>query len=165
MSLGDVIHEFRISKNLSQKNLAQQIPIDPTVLSRIEKGERELPTSYDAAVAGLNWKLALAIADERTGGFISNILDDVPNLDLHPAALKDVLLKELEEAETALEGLVVAKHIDPEKRRESAERVWQEMRDVIEKAVVLQGVLEEEFGLDRKRLSQKHEMEVKRGER
>ncbi|MFH5187019.1 helix-turn-helix transcriptional regulator [Paenibacillus sp. TAB 01] len=165
MSLGEAIHEYRISNNLSQKALSEKLPIDRTVLSRIENGERELAASYDSVVAGLSWKLALAIADERTGGFISNILDDVPNLDLHPAALKDVLLKELGEAEAALEGLVVAKHIDPEKRRESAERVWQEMRDVIEKAVVLQGVLEEEFGLDRKRLAQKHEMEVKRGER
>ncbi|MFN0222136.1 helix-turn-helix domain-containing protein [Paenibacillus sp. KR2-11] len=165
MSIGQAIHDFRKDKRITQHELAQQLPLDRTLLSKVESGSRELPVSLEPVLSGLSWKIALKIADERTGGYISNILDDVPNLDLHPAALKDVLLKDLDDLEKALEGLVMAKHIDPEKRRASAERVWQELRDVIEKTVVLQGVLEEEFGIDRKRLIQKHEMEVKRGER
>lgn len=165
LSIGQAINDYRKNRDLTQQQLADQLPIDRTYLSRIEKGERELPSPYDKQLSGLSWKIALSIADERTGGFISNILDDVPNLDLHPAALKDVLLKELNEAEAALEGLVMAKHLDPEKRKQSAKRVWHEIRDVIEKAVVMQGVLEEEFDLDRKRMIQQHEMEVKQGER
>ncbi|AEI39763.1 helix-turn-helix transcriptional regulator [Paenibacillus mucilaginosus] len=165
MNIGQAIQEFRKHEQLTQAELAQRLPVDRTLISKVESGSRELPASLDPVLSGLSWKIALKIADERTGGFISNILDDLPNLDLHPAALKDVLLKDLGELEQALEGLVMAKHIDLERRRASAERVWQELRDVIEKTIVLQGVLEEEFGIDRKRMIQKHEMEVKRGER
>ncbi|WP_088832608.1 helix-turn-helix domain-containing protein [Paenibacillus tyrfis] len=165
MSIGEAIGTYRSEDKITQRELANKLNMDRSLISKIETGERSWPEAYDAKLASLDWKLALKLADERTGGFISNILDDVPNLDLHPAALKDVLLKDLDDLEHALEGLVLAKHIDPVKRRESAERVWQEIRDVMEKAAVLQGVLEEEFGLDRRRLAKKHEMEVKRGER
>ncbi|MCZ8520159.1 MULTISPECIES: helix-turn-helix domain-containing protein [Paenibacillus] len=165
MSIGQAIHDYRKSNRLTQDELAKQLPMDRTTLAKVESGSRELPPALEPVLARMCWKFALKIADERTGGFISNILDDLPNLDLHPAALKDVLLKEINELEQALGGLAMAKHIDPTKRKESAERVWQEMRDVMEKAVVLQGVLEEEFGIDRKSMIAKHEAEVKRGER
>lgn len=165
IAIGKAIQAFRREKNLTQEELANQIPIDRTTLARIENGERPLPSGFDTVVSGLSWKLALEIADERTGGYISNILEDVPNLDLHPAALKDLLLKQLAEAGTALERLSMSKHISPGKRKESAEKVWQEIRDVIETANVMQGVLEDEFGLDRKRMIQKHEMEIKKGDR
>ncbi|MEW9702860.1 helix-turn-helix domain-containing protein [Paenibacillus sp. SI8] len=162
---GEFIRNYRKFTNLSQQEFADKIHMDRTVLSKIESGNRRLPESHDSVFSSLNWRFAIAIADERTGGFISNILEDVPNLDLHPAALKDLLLRELHEACSALEGLVTAKHIDPEKRREGAERVWYEISDVIDKAMVMKGVLEEEFGLNRKSLMQKHQLEVKRGER
>ncbi|MGQ7886820.1 helix-turn-helix domain-containing protein [Paenibacillus sp. WC2504] len=165
IAIGKAIQEFRREKNLTQEELANQIPIDRTTLARIENGERPLPSGFDTVVSGLSWKIALEIANERTGGYISNILVDVPNLDLHPAALKDLLLKQLAEAGTALERLSMSKHISSEKRKESAERVWQEIRDVIETANVMQGVLEDEFGLDRKRMIQKHELEIKKGDR
>lgn len=165
IAIGQAIQAFRREKNLTQEELANRIPIDRTTLARIESGERPLPNGYDTVVSSLSWKLALEIADERTGGYISNILEDVPNLDLHPAALKDLLLKQLAEAGTALERLSMSKHISPEKRKESAEKVWQEIRDVIETANVMQGVLEDEFGLDRKRMIQKHELEIKKGDR
>ncbi|MGG1554965.1 helix-turn-helix domain-containing protein [Paenibacillus ferrarius] len=165
IAIGKAIQAFRREMNLTQEELANRIPIHRSVLARIENGERQLPSAYDTVVSGLSWKLALEIADERTGGYISNILEDVPNLDLHPAALKDVLLKQLAEAGKALERLTMAKHISPEKRKENAETVWHEMRVVIETANVMQGVLEDEFGLDRKRLIQKHELEVKKCDR
>ncbi|MFK7692888.1 helix-turn-helix domain-containing protein [Paenibacillus sp. HJGM_3] len=165
MSIGQALASYRKEKNLTQQQLAEQFPIDRTLLSRIESGEREIPAVVESKMAGMSWKFALEIAELRTGGFISYLLGDVPNLDLHPAALKDLLLKELAEAETALEGLTLAKHLDPEKRRESAVRVWQELMDVEGKSAILRGILEEEFCLDRKRLIQKHEMETKKGER
>ncbi|UKS29943.1 helix-turn-helix domain-containing protein [Paenibacillus sp. HWE-109] len=150
IAIGQAIQAFRREKNLTQEELANRIPIDRTALARIESGERPLPSGFDSVVSSLSWKLALEIADARTGGYISNILEDVPNLDLHPAALKDLLLKQLAEAGTALERLSMSKHISPEKRKESAKKVWQEIRDVIETGNVMQGVLEDEFGLERK---------------
>jgi hypothetical protein len=154
-----------MSQDAFVQQLSKDHPMDRTTLSRIENGERDLPLSFDHAISGMNWKFALKVADERTDGYISYYLDHVPNMDLHPAALKDLFLKEMSEAERVLGELVLAKHIDPEKRRESAERVWQEIRDVLEKGLVMQGVLEEEFGLDRARLIKKHEMEIRKGDR
>jgi transcriptional regulator with XRE-family HTH domain len=166
MSIGEAIISYRKKRNMTQQALADELSMDASYLSKIEQGKRDLPAGYDQIVSSrLDWRTTLELIDVRTDGFISNILRYVPNLDLHPAALKDLLQKEISELTVALEGLVTAKHIDPEKRREGAERVWFEISDVIEKAMVMKGVLEEEFGLDRKRLMQKHQMEVKRGER
>ncbi|PDO11598.1 MAG: transcriptional regulator [Candidatus Reconcilbacillus cellulovorans] len=165
MAIGDAIEAFRRESGMSQAELAKHLHFDRSMISRIENGERAWPEAHDAKLASMSWKLALKLAEERTGGYISNMLDDVPNLDLHPAALKDLLLKELRELYAVLEGTALARHVDPEKKREQAERIWMEMRDVQAVAAVLQGVIEEEFGLDRKRLIQKYDMEVKRGER
>lgn len=165
MSVGDAIAAFREETNTSQRELAHELHFHPTMISKVESGERKWPEAHDAKLAGLSWKMALILADERTGGYISNILGDRPNLDLHPAALKDCLMREMDELRVALEELIMARHLDPEKRKEQAGRLWQEIRDVEEKGSVLRGVLEDEFGLNRKELIQKHEQEVKRGER
>ncbi|NOU63153.1 XRE family transcriptional regulator [Paenibacillus sp. LMG 31461] len=166
MSIGEAIGSYKKSRNMTLEELSVELSIDPSTLSKVVRGKRQLPPSYDQVISSkLDWKTTLELIDVRTDGFISNILRHVPNLDLHPAALKDLLQKEIFELTEALEGLVTAKHIDPEKRREGAERVWYEITDVIDKAMVMKGVLEEEFGLDRKRLIQKHQLEVKRGER
>lgn len=165
MSLGVAVRQHRQSLGLSQEQYAALIPMDRSLLSRIENNERTCPPEHEARLASLSWRIALQIADDRTGGFVGNILDYLPNLDLHPAALKDSLLKEVDDLETALGALMMARHIDPAKRQESAEVVWHEMRDVMEKAAVLQGVIEEEFGLDRESLIRKHELQVKNGER
>lgn len=165
MAIGDEIGTYRREQNLSQRELAQQLNFDRSMVSKIESGERKWPEAHDAQLAGLNWRLALKVADERTGGYISFLLEDVPNLDLHPAALKEVLLIELQEATSALEELRMAKHLDPQKRKQAAECVWHELRDVIEKGLILQGVIEEVFELDSKGLIKKHELQLKRGER
>lgn len=165
MSFGQALRELRLGRNMSQSEFALLLSVDRSQLSRVENNEREATLQMRQQLSRSSWRMALMIADEETDGFISNILKDVPNLDLHPAALKDLLLKELDEAEAALEALVMAKHIDPEKRRQSAERVYLELRDVSQKVAVMQGVLEEEFGLDRKQLIKQHEAEVKRGDR
>lgn len=165
MNISETLLDYRKENNVSQREVADQLHVDRSLLSKYETGKHALPEHHDANLSRLNWKIALKIIDERSGGYISNILDEVPNLDLHPAALKDILLKELSEAETALEGLIMARHIDPQKRKESAEKVWSEIRDVIEKALVMEGVLEEEFQLDRKGLIKKHVMEIKQGKR
>ncbi|WP_077616818.1 helix-turn-helix domain-containing protein [Caenibacillus caldisaponilyticus] len=165
MNIGEKLLEYRRERNVSQREIAQELHIDRSLVSRIESGNYPLPKHHDPNIARLNWKLALTIIDERSGGYISNILDEVPTLDLHPAALKEILLKELDEAERALGELILARHIDPERRKQSAEKVWHEIRDVIEKALVMQGVLEEEFQLDSRRLRLVHEQELKRGER
>ncbi|MBO7747380.1 helix-turn-helix transcriptional regulator [Paenibacillus sp. MWE-103] len=165
MSFGQALKAYRLTKNMTQAQFASTYALDRTQLSRVENDEREATIQMRQHLSRSSWRMALTIADEETDGFISNILKDVPNLDLHPAALKDILLKELDEAESALEALIMAKHMDPEKRRKSAERVYLELRDVSQKAAVMQGVLEEEFALDRKQLIKRHEMEVKKGER
>lgn len=164
MRIGEAIREYRNERGISQREVADALFVDRSLIAKVENG---LPIAehHEPKIARLSWKLALAIIDERSGGYISNLLEEMPNLDLHPAALKDLLMKELEEAEQALGGLLLARHIDPQKRKDAAEKTWAEIRDVIQKALVMQGVLEEEFNLDRDRLIKKHDMEVKEGKR
>lgn len=165
MTVGEALAEYRIETGLSQQDIADQLHIDQAIISKVESGKRTLNESHDANVSRLNWRLALKVADERTGGYINNIMEDIPGLDLHPAALKEVLLKDLKEAISSLEELMLAKHIPIEKRQESAKKVWHDIRDVIERSLVIEGVIEEEFELDKKRLIQEHDLQLKQGER
>jgi len=151
LSIGESLLAYRTEKKLSQQEIADELHIDRSLISKLENGKEKIAEHHEPNFAKLNWRIALTIIDEKSGGYISNILDEVPNLDLHPAALKDLLLKELDEAEEALEGLILARHLDPVKRKQTAEKTWHEIRDVIENALIMQGVLEEEFGLDSKR--------------
>lgn len=164
MSIGERILDYRKSENLSQREIAESIPVDRSLVTRWEKGLDPKP-HHDVSLSRLNWKIALKIIDERSGGYISDLLDEIPNLDLHPAAIKESLEIELRELEKSLEALKMSKHIDREKRKKSAENVWMETKDVLDYAAVMLGVLEEEFGLDRQRLIKKHEMETKEGKR
>lgn len=165
MNIGEKLLEYRKERNVSQREIAQELHIDRSLVSRIETGSYTPPQHHEPNIARLNWKLALAIIDERSGGYISNVLDDVPNLDLHPAALSMVLKKDIKELQEEMEGLILAKHLDPEKQRQKAEKLWHELKDVLDVGAVMLGVLEEEFKLDSKRLRLVHEMELKRGER
>jgi transcriptional regulator with XRE-family HTH domain len=165
LSVGDVTRRFRESMNQTQEEFAATVHLDRNALGRIERNERKTAPEMDQILARKSWRIALAIMDERTGGFISNILHDMPNLDLHPAAMKEVMSKEITDLMTSLGGLVMARHRNPKKQTETAERVWHEIRDVLENGVILLGVIEEEFNLDRERLILKHEQQIKSGER
>jgi transcriptional regulator with XRE-family HTH domain len=165
MSIGDFIREYRKEKNITQGELAAQLNFERSMMSKVESGARKWPESSDAKLASINWRFTLLVADERTGGFISNLLKLVPNFDLHPSALKELLLKELKEGIQALGEIIFVRHTCQEKRKEAAEKVWFELKDVVDKGVIMMGVLEEEFGLDREGLIKKHEHQVRQGER
>jgi transcriptional regulator with XRE-family HTH domain len=165
LSVGEVTRNHRMAMNQSQEQFAAEVHLERSALSRLERDERRSTPEFDQILARKSWRIALEIMDERTGGYISNILHDMPNLDLHPAAMKEVLSKEVSELMTSLGGLVMARHRDPKKQTETAERVWHEIRDVLENGVILLGVIEEEFKLDRERLILKHEQQIKSGER
>jgi transcriptional regulator with XRE-family HTH domain len=165
MSIGDFIRQYRKEKNITQGELAAQLNFERSMMSKVESGARKWPESSDAKLASINWRFTLWLADERTGGFISNLLKLVPNFDLHPSALKELLLKELKEGIQALGEIIFVRHICQKKRKEAAEKVWFELKDVVDKGVIMMGVLEEEFGLDREALIKKHEHQVRQGER
>lgn len=165
MSVGEALKDIRKEKGWSQSYVANQIPIDRAAISRAESGSEPLSEHHDASLSRMNWKLALKIIDERSNGFVSNILKNMPNIDLHPSAVKESLQKELDELDRALEETLMAKHISYEKRKASAERLWKETKDVQSYATLMLGVLEEEFELDRDRLNKSHEQEVKSGKR
>lgn len=164
MSIGEAIREWRREYGVSQREVAEKLHVDRSLVARAENGAK-LSEAHDPSIAGLHWKLALEVIDQRTGGWISNILHECPNLDLHPAALKDLMMRELSEMEEALRSLIMARHIDREKSREQAEKTWMEIQDVLEKGAVMKGVLEEYFGLDRESLIRRHRQEVKEGKR
>lgn len=164
MAISDAIQSFLAETGMSHRELAEKLHFDRSFITKVKNGERKWPEAHDAKLARLSWKLALHLADERTGGFISNVLRLIPNMDLHPSAMKETLLRELHEAIDHLEELRMARHHDREKLREQAETVWLEIKDVIDKGLIMLGVIEEEFELDRERLIQRHKMRVKENE-
>jgi transcriptional regulator with XRE-family HTH domain len=165
LAVSDSIRETMVEKGWTHQQLADELNYERSYITKILAGNRQLPETADPKLSKWSYKMALKIAHERTDGFIPDILKLIPNMDLHPASLKEVLLKDLHEAITALEGLHTAKHISFERRTHSAEKAWHETKDVVEKAIVLLGVLEEEFGLNRERLTREHDHQVRNGER
>jgi len=164
MSISESLLDYRKSSHLSQREIAEQIHVDRTLVTKWEKGT-EPAEHHDPAISKLNWRMTLAVIDERTGGYIANILDEQPNLDLHPAALKEILMKDMQEAMDALKKVQTARHADIEKQREYIERSWHDVMDVIEIGLIIEGVFEELYGLDRDRLTRIHDMQRKKGER
>lgn len=157
MTLAMTVTQYRKARGFSQEILALRVKHHRTTLAKVESGERPCPPGLELELVRENWRFALKIADERTGGWISNLLEHCPDMDLHPAALKEMMMKELHDLKTALEGLVLAKHIDPDQNREKARQLWHEATDVIEVAAILRGVMEEHFDLDMPQLVKEHE--------
>jgi transcriptional regulator with XRE-family HTH domain len=164
MSISEAVLDYRKSSNLSQGDIAKQVNVDRTLITKAENGMK-LAEHHDAALSKVNWRITLAVLDERTGGYISNILDEQPNLDLHPSALKEILMKDMQEAMDALKKVQTAQHADIEKQRKNIERTWHEVMDVIEIGLIIEGVFEELYGLDRDKLTKTHDMQRKKGER
>jgi transcriptional regulator with XRE-family HTH domain len=164
MAISEAILDYRKSNNMPQREFAEKTHVDRTLVTKWEKG-MEPAEHHDAALSKVNWRIALTVIDERSGGYISNILDEQPNLDLHPAALSQLLEKDLKEALERLGEIQLAKHIDPKKQQEQAEKTYLDIKDVVDKGAIMQGVLEEMFELDRERLQKRYEMEVKEGRR
>lgn len=165
MAVSDSVRSVMSEKGATHQELADVLNYERSYVTKIVAGDRPWPETADSKLAKWSYKLALKLADERTGGFISNILDDLPDMDTHPAALKEQLLKDLHEAISALERFHTSKHICSDRRQKSAESVWHECLDVEQKSAVLRGVLEEEFELDRDRLNREHDHQVRNGER
>jgi transcriptional regulator with XRE-family HTH domain len=164
LSIGEAIRLFREEAGMSQREFAGKIAVDRSLIAKAENGLK-LSETHDAAISRINWRLALEIIDERTGGYVSNVLHEIPNLDLHPSALKEILIRDLQEAEQALGELLLARHLDPEQRKKQAEGVWKEITDVINRGLVMRGVLEDLFQLDKDKLAEEHRRETKEGKR
>jgi transcriptional regulator with XRE-family HTH domain len=77
MELGEIIREHRKRRNLSQSELAKLADVDPSFISRIEKGDYKL-TSVKS-LQGLSRALKIKI-EELTGAIVSNklIIKDAP---------------------------------------------------------------------------------------
>ena len=140
MPIVDAMVDWRKDEGMTQKDVADQLNIDQSYLSRIAKGERDWPEHLDSHAAKMNWRIALEIIEERTGGWIKNRFGKV---DPHPSALQLQLTKEMEEASEALEAIILRKNIDWSKRDEQLEKVQKESKDVVEVGMILNGVMQD----------------------
>jgi transcriptional regulator with XRE-family HTH domain len=142
MSIGDKIRSYRRSKDLTTREFGELIGYDYSTVSRYENGTRVWQESSDAQLAAVSWQFALALADERTHGFIIDVLKYI-NLDLHPGNVKDMAMKELEEG---LEALVEYR-ISGVYRKQTVndQKVWQELKDAAIFALIMCGVIEERY--------------------
>ncbi|SDH83606.1 hypothetical protein SAMN04489735_10752 [Aneurinibacillus thermoaerophilus] len=164
MSIADKIGQYLEEKNIPAGVLAEQLGYEKSTVIKIKNGKRRWQEENDPSLAAVDWRFAVAIAAERSGGYISNLLDLDPDIDIHPAAMKEVVLKELHDLERVLEATIVSKKDSP-KRKLEGKRLWKELKDVLDKGAVKLGVIEEVYGLDRKELLAEYEEEVRRGER
>lgn len=164
MSIGDKIREFRQAYNIPTWMMAERLGYERSTLTKIENGTRKWQEESDSALASIHWSFAVALAAERSGGYISNLLDLDPNIDIHPAAMKELVLKEIEDLQKVLEATIVSKKTAMSRQPEG-KRLWKELKDVLDKGAVKLGVIEEVYGLNREELLAEYEKEVREGKR
>ncbi|MCO7177048.1 helix-turn-helix domain-containing protein [Sporolactobacillus kofuensis] len=161
MSIGEKMLDYRLKSNLSQRQIAEQIPVDRALISKAERGLYEFPASYDANISNLDWTLALEVGEERTAGFVPNVLNDGPRFSLDPAAIKERVMKETSEL---MDFFSKVPMFGKKVKKEVGVRLWHENRDALEWLLVNQGKIEETFGLDGKRMAKEHESKNQREE-
>lgn len=137
MSILDAVLDYGKEMGVSQKDISSSLHIDPTYLSKMKSGERKWPEHLDPAASKMNWRVALQIIDERTGGWIRNRFKEV---DPHPSALKEMLIKEIREVVQALNEVVFAAK---DKSISELKNVQNELRDVLEIGAILYGSIDE----------------------
>ncbi|KIL37962.1 hypothetical protein SD70_29710 [Gordoniibacillus kamchatkensis] len=161
MGLAAIERETRRRTGLSQEKFGRLLNVSRSLVAMAEVGKRSYPEECDKKLSSLSWKKALQIADDRSNGYITNILKLFPNMDLHPAALKEILLRDLETAHKELEELQVAKHFDTEKRKAKAKQIYVNLLKVESVSAVIRGVFEDEFQLNREEIMKEFEKQIK----
>ena len=146
MSIVDSVATLQKDEGLTQKSISGDLHIDQSYLSKILKGERKWPEHLDSSASKMSWKVAIAIIDERTNGWIKNRFGEI---DPHPSAVKEKFIKEMREAFASLEEILLSDWKDREKQRENARQVQKEIKDVVEIGLILVGVIGEVFELDK----------------
>ncbi|MBN6186438.1 hypothetical protein JQN58_05480 [Aneurinibacillus sp. BA2021] len=164
MSIADKIGQYLEEKNISAGVLAEQLGYERSTIIKIKNGKRNWQEENDPALAAVDWRFAVAIAAERSGGYISNLLDLDPDFDDHPSAVKERMLKEIEDLKKILEATIVSKK-QASNRQLEGERLWMEIKDVQDIATAKLGIIEEVYELSRSELLAKYEREVREGKR
>ncbi|MBN6186352.1 hypothetical protein JQN58_05045 [Aneurinibacillus sp. BA2021] len=164
MSIADKIGQYLEEKNIPAGVLAEQLGYEKSTVIKIKNGKRKWQEENDPALAAVDWRFAVAIAAERSGGYISNLLDLDPDIDVHPSAMKEMVLKDIRELEKILEATIVSKKTAMSRQPEG-KRLWKELKDVLDKGAVKLGVIEEVYGLNREELLAEYEKEVREGKR
>ncbi|GIQ67405.1 hypothetical protein DUZ99_02260 [Xylanibacillus composti] len=133
----------------TQQEVAKHLHLSRSAIGMAATGRRKIPDECEPKLARMNWRAALQIASERSGGYIGNILDTYSNrnIDFHPASLIQWLIAEMTEAKQTLGGLVLAK-MDPQKKKAFIEEMLMELEDVSELIDGMKGTFAEEFGID-----------------
>lgn len=111
MSIGEVYHDFRTERRMTQQEFAEQINIERSSLTKIENGSRKPPAELitKAATRFDDPRMFLAAQEEITGGASVPWLD---NADLHRAATHFKTMEEAEEALAAMKATPIMKRSD-----------------------------------------------------
>ncbi|MFS1513666.1 hypothetical protein VQL36_14670 [Chengkuizengella sp. SCS-71B] len=151
--------------NMPQKEVAVRLNMSRSAVAMIDTEKRKLPEDREPIVARMSFKMAIEIANERTGGYISNLFDTYgEDVDLHSSALKERLLIEMKELYTKLEALTLSR-MNPLKKKELVTDLLMEIEDVEEVIHVMKGSYAEEFGIDLVEVSKRRKELIRNGER
>lgn len=149
---------------MTQQELANRLNVSRSMVAMVQKGERKYPKECNPVISELSYKAALEIASQETGGYISNLLSYMPDVDYHPMSLKLMVRNEFAEALQALEELLMAK-MTPEEKRRAVENALMEIEDAIDVANVMKGEVAKRFGINLQQLNRKRIEQIKIGER
>jgi transcriptional regulator with XRE-family HTH domain len=159
----DVMEKVMQEEGYSQKQFSEKMHVHSSYISKLKSRERKWNENNDANLADVDYRCALHLAEERTGGYYGDLTSLVDGFDDNPSSVKELLQKEIDELEEALDESVLAGHIRID--QEMAETLWLENKDVLDHAAVLSGVLIKNFGLNKDELVRKYKQKVREEQR
>ncbi|MMZ59973.1 hypothetical protein D1872_220410 [compost metagenome] len=163
MALRDKIKNYRIARQMTHQDLANKLNVERSLMTKVENGTRKWTDSHDAHFASLDWEAMMIIAEERTGGLLFNVLQLIEGHDRHPSAIKELLMEDLDQAQDKLGKVKFASHLDVDAQKQEGEQSWFEMMDVVIRGIVMCGLIEERFQLNRLEIMKRYKYQMKQG--
>lgn len=112
MSIGKELKGFRERNNLSQKTVASDLYIDQTLVSKVERGERNASEEFlkNSVEAYSDAQYGFAVAHETARGYIPPLATANKGIEWHRLALEEVAITQMNEAIKHFERVSLVKH-------------------------------------------------------
>lgn len=114
MSIGKSMKEMRKRQELSQSNVADDLYVDQTMISKIEKGQRNMTKDLARVSSGLydDAQFGFEIARETSSDYITPLVTANKGIEWHRLALEETFKNEAAEAIDHFDRVSLAKHPD-----------------------------------------------------
>ena len=149
MNIGKSLKEMRGRKELSQENVANDLFLDQTLISKIEKGKRTATEDFARRSVSLysDAQYGFEVARETATDYITPLATANRAIEWHRLALEEVFINQASEAITHFEEVSLVKNPDYVEEHE-VEALKQGVKELLDVQAIINSfltVLEQEY--------------------